>query len=173
MFLTRTIRRFAQQAITWSAMLMLLVQPLGLQAADCGCCSAENALVDAKISCAPISGGSCCGNVPESCCSPKSTNCCSSKKSACCSSTKSSDDTPCNCGENCQCGVSEDSTPFTPAIPTNDSTSQQTQILALAIQTISGIDAAPLGDEFPQAESASPVSLTAQQACALLSRFTC
>jgi hypothetical protein len=43
----------------------------------------------------------------------------------------------------------------------------------LANQTISGIDAVAFGDEFPRAESASPISFSAQQKCALLSRFTC
>ena len=157
---SKTIRNFARQVMTWSAMFMLLVQPLGALGADCGCSSAKE-----------TSNVSCCSGA-DTCCGSAETSCCS-KTSSCCSTTTNSNDAPCRCGDNCQCGTADGNQSPNPVIPVSDSTSQQTQILALANQTISGIDGTIFGNEFPRAESASPVSLTAQQVCALLSRFTC
>ena len=155
----KATRNFARQFMTWSAMFMLLAQPVGAQGADCGCSSANE-----------VSTGTCC-SVADTCCGSAENSCCS-KASSCCSATNVAD-TPCSCGDECQCGAADGNHLPNPAIPVSDTTSQQTQILALANQTISEIDSTTFGDEFPRAESASPFSLTAQQVCALLSRFTC
>ena len=156
----RKIRDFARQFMTWCAMFMLLVQPIGAQGADCGCSSAKE-----------LSTGNCC-SVAKAYCGSDQTSCCS-KKSSCRSTTKCMDDVPCSCGDQCQCGAADGNQSPNPAIPVGVTTSQQTQILALASQTTSEVDVAIFGDEFPRAEFASPISLTAQQVCALLSRFTC
>mgnify|MGYP001379601945 FL=1 len=156
----KTVRNIARQFVTWSAVFMLLVQPLGALGADCGCSSANE-----------TSNVSWCSGT-DTCCGSAETSCCS-KTLSCCSTTTTSDDAPCSCGDSCQCSAADDNQSSNPVIPVNDSTCQQTHILALANQTISGIDGTVLGREFSRVETASPFSLTAQQVCVLLSRFTC
>ena len=146
--------------MTWSAMYMLLVHPVGVQGADCGCSTAHEA---SMLTC-------CHGS--DTCSGSTQTSCCSST-SSCCSTTNSSDKLPCSCGGKCQCGAQDGKQSPNPVIPVNDLTSQQTQILALANQAISVIDGTSFGDDFPQAESASPLSFSALQKCVFLSRFTC
>lgn len=152
--------------MTWSAMLMLLANPIGVQGADCGCSSAHEV---SMLNCC-CGSDACCGS--DSCCESGQTSCCS-RTSTCCSTTNGIHKVPCSCEGKCQCGAIDDTQSPNPVIPVNDLTSQQTQILALANQTISGLDGTLLGDEFPRTESVRPLSFSALQKCVLLSRFTC
>lgn len=160
----RTIRKLARQTLTWSAMLMMLVQPVSLIAADCGCCSREGM---------PASTTCCANNNTEkSCCSRQASDCCVAKAS-CCSVSDSRSQSPCKCGDDCRCSQRDQPLTPQPAIPTNDSGHDQLQLVLLAIQSSCFGDCVCDDPCKPRPESASYRSSTAQQVCVLLSRFTC
>ena len=141
-------------------MFVLLVPPVAAQRADCECSSGRE--VSPASGC--VATKSCFGFAQKSCCS---------ENSACCNTTIDIADSPCSCGDQCQCGAVDVNQLPNPSIPVNDTTSEQTHLLALAVQTIARIETKCFGNEFRQKESASPVSLTAHEVCALLSRFIC
>ena len=170
-FTRNTIRGVTRHAMTWSAMLMLLVQPSGLQAADCGCRSGTSSAVESNCGCSSVAIKSCCGKQDSCCCSNRPSL--SFDESSCCAAPKSDLSSTCTCGDNCRCGSRDTPDAPAPVIPANDSTSKQTQLLILAIESTQGIDCVISCDDSTRSESARQFSLTARQVCALLSRFTC
>ena len=79
---------------------------------------------------------------------------------------------PCNCGDHCQCSTRDEPTVPVPAIPSNQSGHEQVQLMLLAVWSNGCCDIVPVRHDSPSPESALAHSLTAQQTCALLSRFT-
>jgi len=162
---TRTIRHLAKQAITWSAMFTLLVQPVSLQASDCGCCSKGHSQNETQNCCSTTTAAN-------SCCSQQSSTCCSARTNPC-SVEKTQSSSPCKCNDKCQCSVQNEPTVPIPAIPTNNSGHDQTQLVLLAIQPICCSNCFAVAKPKPRPDSTIARTLTAQQVCALLSRFTC
>lgn len=164
-FSKQIIRKLAQQLTVWSALVMLLVQPLSLQAFDCGCCRS-----DAN----PVASTKCCSKTQatKSCCTNQVADCCSAKNS-CCSESRDVTPTKCKCGDNCQCAAKNRPLQPAPVVPLNDSAHDQTQLLLLSIEPSPNISSLLGGPStLPSGQICKP-SFSARQVCALLSRFIC
>lgn len=158
MFSNRKLIEGAHQFMAWSAMCIMLIYPVGLQHHSCPCSS---------------------GKVP-SCCASSSKNSCERGEDldwpgsiCCCVASKAVECLDCQCGEQCQCGKhSSDPSPI-PAIPANDSTTERVFGIACIGQTVCCLCETIEGAQNIITKWGSPRSLSAQQVCALLSRFTC
>ena len=158
MFSNKAIYDFTKQLLAWSAIVMLFVQPLSLVGSGCQCGSSDSETVNAR---------SCC--TAEVATKIEADTCCASVQTSCCTTQKSS---PCRCGDQCRCSADEPGNPL-PAVPMNDSHSDQ--VLALAISlSVASFDAIVPDAEFGRRTSvAHRPALTAQETCVLLSRFNC
>ncbi|MCA9068227.1 MAG: hypothetical protein KDA84_04855 [Planctomycetaceae bacterium] len=144
--------------------LMAITMPVqNLPAASCGCsgCGIQQAKTDGQTCCCELAereAGTCC-------CSQRQAK----SKPTCCSQGRNKSGSPCQCGENCRCGQSEPTQPFTP-IPQQHPTEKVAQdantstgnLLPLALQTMEG---------HSKATSLLDTS-TALDRCATLCRFT-
>ncbi len=165
-FRTNSFCRFVQGALTWSAVLTLLVQPISLPTAkDCGCCARSAATSQTVAGCsASLDTNRCCTPPPKTCCS---------RKRSCCSDPRAKTTTVCQCGDDCRCSTRRDPVSPAPIVPTPDWQQDQYQLVWLSTQTLPGNSSLP-DDHLAGPTIASTVlTLTAQQVCALLSRFTC
>lgn len=152
---------FAKQLAAWTAIIMLFAQPLSLRASECGC-SGSN-IQAAK--------NSCCGNNDTTCCSSSvEPSCCSSSTKSFCSKNDVSKSSPCNCGERCRCSNEQPSQPM-PAVPVNEAQNEKSQSVALTLEIDGRCVTWPKSNFERQLFSGFQPSLTAQQTCALLSRF--
>ncbi len=154
-FFNQPVNVFAKQLLAWSAIAMLFLQPLGLNGRDCGCRSGK--LLDAA---------------PAGCCSAKAADksCCGSVNTMCCSANDKQSSVPCKCGDQCRCLVNEPGNPL-PAVPVNESRNEQPQTLALTISFVRMIVSGTECKFGFRTFSVYRPALTAQQTCALLSRF--
>ena len=151
--------------MAWSAIVMLFVQPLKVDANNCGCGGKE---VRTPVS---LAGSCCSGQAPaKSCCGSQTKACCSSSKKNCCSSGDQVHSAPCRCGDQCQCSV-EKQRQQQPVVPLNDLQTEQTQTVAVAIYVAPLVVVRPRQDFGCPPFSVHQPTLTAQQICALLSRF--
>ncbi len=169
MFSPKLIRIAIEQSMTWSAMLMLLVHPFCIPVANCGCQLDSRSTVEQSGCCSNFSK-TCCDEVAP-CCSAEPFSC--SSQSSDCAAPETDFGLPCKCGHQCRCGSIDGPYAPAPVIPTNNSPSEQSQWLILAIQSTVGIDCEMGSEDLRQPKLAQKYSLTAQQVCALLSRFTC
>ena len=159
---SQTIQRTLLATLMVFATAAIGLQPLVFSSGSACSCDAM-ASVDAN---ADSGVSSCCGG------SVEEVSCCSSMKAEpkpCCCNPEAS---TCQCGD-CGCSESKESHPPTPAIPTNETNE-------VVISTL--ICAAPFVG-FPKASEqkraaisktvADHATLTSQETCVLLSRFTC
>ena len=153
MYSKRTIIDIAKQLLAWSAIAMLFVQPLSLSASNCGCCTTGDQAGSATCCASTIQSSSCCG----------------SKTTCCCSKSQEVNPT-CTCGDQCRCSIETPGKPL-PAVPLNGSQHEQTQTLALTISVVPLVVTRPDSNIDRQNGSVYRPALTAQQTCALLSRF--
>ncbi len=152
---------FAKLLVAWTAIIMLFAQPLNLRASDCGC-SGSN-IQTAK--------NSCCGSTETTCCSSSvELTCCSSSTKTCCSKNDVLKSSSCNCGDQCRCSSEQPSQPM-PAVPVNETQTEQSQSVALTLEVAVLCFAQPKSSFDRQLFSGYQPALTAQQTCALLSRF--
>lgn len=99
-------------------------------------------------------------------------SCCSSKKAEtnpCCCNPEAS---TCECGD-CGCSESNESHPPAPAIPTNETNEVVTPTLICAAPFVGFPKASELKRAATPKTVADHATLTSQQTCVLLSRFTC
>ena len=151
--------------MAWSAIVMLFVQPLKVDASNCGCVGKE---VRTPVS---LTCSYCSAQAPaKSCCDTQTRSCCSSSKKTCCSSGDQVHSTPCRCGDQCQCSVEKQRQPH-PFVPLSDAQTEQTQTVAVAIYVAPLVALRPRQDFGCPPFSVHQPTLTAQQICALLSRF--
>lgn len=165
MQLNLIINDVTKQLMAWLAIGMLLVQPLGMTGNDCGCSSSgvnESAMASCSLE----------ASAKSFCCSMNSSaeSCCVAAKTSCCSASDQLSNTPCKCGDHCLCSLNEPAMPL-PAIPSNKT--QNDQVKTLTLPTCH----APMailrtGKKVGfQSFTVNRRPLTAQQTCALLSRF--
>lgn len=154
MFSDKPIFDFTKQLLAWSAIVMLFVQPMSLAGSGCQCASSDSQTVVAKNCCAAkVETNTCCAN--------EQTTCCTAKESS-----------PCQCGDQCKCSVEAPGKSL-PAVPINDSHSDQVLALVLSL-SVASLDAIIPDAEFGRQTSMAPrPALTALQTCVLLSRFNC
>lgn len=169
MWKSRKTRIALKAMCSWLAIVAVSIQPIVASAVSCLC--------DEKSDSATFE--SCCDAEPvtQSCCSAvdsvnSSSSCCSStqfKKSTCkCDSNAAS----CECGD-CQCADSNGGSTAPPAIalPTSNESQTQTFVSCSFIESIH----TQATNQLTNSRSSYLVqdSLTAQETCVLLSRFTC
>ena len=151
----KPINKFAKQLVAWSAIAMLFLQPLGLSGYDCGCGSVNVQEATTEYCCSM--------DTPEK-------SCCRTSEKTCCSTSDKVNNAPCKCGDHCRCSMNQPGKPL-PVIPVNESQSEQSQSLALTSSVwptaVSQTESKFGGQTF----SVVRLALTAQQTCALLSRF--
>lgn len=152
--------------MAWFAIGMLLVQPLGMNGNDCGCCS-KRVNEFAKASCCSLEAPA-----TSICCSMNSSaeSCCEAAKTSSCSASDQLSNTRCKCDDHCFCSLNEPAKPL-PAIPSNETQNDQVNTLSLttchAPMAISRTEKKVGFQSF----TFNRRPLTAQQTCALLSRF--
>ncbi len=152
---------FAKQLAAWTAIIMLFAQPLNLRASDCGC--SGSIIQTAK--------NSCCGSAETTCCSSSvERSCCSSSTITCCSKNEGPKNSPCDCGEQCRCSQEQPSQSI-PAVPANETQNEQSPSVALTLEVVVLCVTQPKSSFDRQVFSGYQPALTAQQTCALLSRF--
>ena len=152
---------FAKQLAAWAAIVMLFAHPLNVRAGNCGCSSSKIQTTE----------NACCGNSETTCCSPSvERSCCSQSTDSCCSKVDFSRSLPCDCGDQCQCSTKQPSQPL-PAVPVNESQSDQSQSVALTLEVVEHYLVLPKFSFDRNLLSEYQTALTAQQTCAFLSRF--
>lgn len=152
---------FAKQLAAWTAIVMLFAHPLNVRVGNCGCSSS-------KIQ---TTKNACCGNSETTCCSPSvERSCCSQSTESCCSKVDFSKSLPCDCGDQCQCSTEQPNQPL-PAVPVNESQNEQSQSVALTLEVVELYTVQPKYKSKRNLLSEYQTALTAQQICALLSRF--
>ncbi len=159
----QTIQRTLLATLMVFATAAIGLQPLVFSSGSACSCDAM-ASVDANVN----SGvSSCCGNSVE-----KETSCCDSKnaepKPCWCNPEAST----CECGD-CGCSESNESHPPTPAIPTNETNEVVTSTLICAAPFVGFPTAGEQKSAAIPKTVADHATLTSQQTCVLLSRFTC
>jgi hypothetical protein len=145
----------ARQLVAWPAIAMLLLQPLLVIGDDCGCGPRNGLRATASATQAKPVAKTCCCSTTRMRYSPGKDGL-----------TRQS----CACGERCCCSANERGNPL-PASPVNESRHEPAQLPALA----SGdwpkhLFRAERNSSLPVYPVSRP-ALTAQQSCALLSRF--
>ena len=151
----KVLNDFAKQLMAWSAIMILFLQPLGLNGNKCGCEASARQVAEAPCCCsADVSSNECFG----------------AAKSSCCSASKDLPGTRCKCGDQCRCSVNEPGKQL-PAVPINESQNERTQTLATTIR-VEPVFVLKIKSKFRcQSFSVYRPALTAQQTCVLLSRF--
>ncbi len=161
MYSNSPVNVFAKQLLAWSAIAMLFVQPSGLNGNVCGCGAANGQM-------AATDRGGAAGVAAKPCDSAKST--CCSAKTTCCSAGSERSNTPCRCGDRCRCSANEPGKPL-PAAPVNESQTERTQTLVLTISVVPIVISRTDSKFGLHSYSVYRPAHTAQQTCALLSRF--
>lgn len=159
----QTIQRTLLATLLVFATAAIGLQPLVFSSGSACSCDAM-ASVDAN---ADSGVSSCCGGSVE-----KETSCCASKKAEpkpCCCNPEAS---TCQC-EDCECSESNESHPPTPAIPTNETNEVVTSTLICAAPFVGFPKASEQKRAAISKTVADHATLTSQQTCVLLSRFTC
>ena len=156
------------QRILLVTLMVFATAAIGLQplvfssgsACSCDAMASVDANADSGVS-------SCCGG------SVEEVSCCSSSKKAepkpCCCNPEAS---TCECGD-CGCSESNESYPPTPAIPTNETTEIVSPTLVCSTPHVGFPKPSEIESVAFSKNVAGQGPLTAQQTCALLSRFTC
>lgn len=152
--------------MAWFAIGMLLVQPLSVNRNDCGCCS-KRVNESAKASCCSLEAPT-----TSICCSKISSveSCCEAAKTSCCSASDQFSNTRCKCDDHCLCSLSEPAKQL-PAIPSNEKQNDQVNTLSLTVCVVPTAVSQTESKFRFQVSTVYRPALTAQQTCALLSRF--
>ncbi len=153
-----------KQLMAWTAILMLFVQPLCLRAGDCGCCSTAEKNEQQQ---------SCCStqNTTASCCSKSASgNCCNAVLPQPCS--KRIDANSCDCGDRCDCTVETPGQPA-PAVPLHPSQRDHNPSAWILLADQILVADCPVNSQGCGIVTAFLPVISAQEYCALLSRFTC
>lgn len=93
-------------------------------------------------------------------------------ETSCCAAVIEPPETTCNCGDQCQCAP-EKPVESLPVVPIHQSVNDQVQLLVLTIDGELIVDSLTDAEFGRQSFTAYRPALSAQQFCALLSRFTC
>ena len=160
---TQTIQRILLVTLMVFATAAIGLQPLVFSSGSACTCDAM-ASVDAN---ADSGVSSCCGGSVE-----EEVSCCSLKKAEtnpCCCNPEAS---TCECGD-CRCSEDNESPPPTPATPTNETNEVVTSTLICAAPFVGFPRASELKRAAIPKTVADHATLTSQQTCVLLSRFTC
>lgn len=162
--------RLKTQRSLLATLMVFAIHAIGLQSfvfeLEEGCRCATNVSVTAEAS-----SETCCGELPKvqkhGCCSTTESNA-TAATSCCCNPAALA----CGCGE-CKCSEDEGSHAPPPAIPGNETTEVVSPTWFSAAPSI----CFPRESEIKQAHSQKTVAdyatLSSQQTCVLLSRFTC
>lgn len=125
MWITKSI---AARTLIWLAAITVPAQ--SLPAASCGCVGDASCCEQRSTGQCRCTGAKICRCGDASPCRKLANSCCGGRvaKATCCSTDNSvafSEHT-CNCGEDCQCGTSQEPKPATPPIENNNPTEQVT-----------------------------------------------
>lgn len=159
----QTIRRTLLATLMVFATAAIGLQPLVFSSGSACTCDAM-ASVDAN---ADSGVSSCCGGSVE-----EEASCCSSKKAKtnpCCCNPEA---LTCQCVD-CRCGESDEPHPPAPAIPTNETTEIVSPTLVCSTPHVGFPKPSEIESVAFSRNVADQATLTAQQTCVLLSRFTC
>ena len=151
----RLLIDLSNRLMAWSAMAMLFLQPLALQAHECNCRAFSHNEVEAK---------GCCES------EDSAQSCCETQTDSCCSTREAMAEPICNCGEQCCCSVGEPEMPMTP-VPVEESQNGQTRTLALMVNVLSNSDCRSEKKICLNLFQVHRPAQSAQETCALLSRF--
>ncbi len=167
---TRTIRKSCAATLSWLAMIAICLNPLSAALGQCGCADASSACSESATD--NLTTGTCCDQKSPS----EGDSCCSTKKrlppqhqSTCLCNLNQE---RCSCAA-CKCSSDEQDSNLPPVAPPVNEYNQSPTLtwISLSGQT-PHINRQNL-ELLRTSVSSSPVSQTAQQKCALLSRFTC
>ncbi len=155
MHLHRSIDVLTKQLLAWSAITMLLLQPVGWQGTACGCGTGN----EQATSTAGLGTGQA-----------TTKSCCSSAGTSHGDASNEIFDSRCNCGNQCCCSENEQETPL-PALPLKESHLEQPLTLAL-MAGVEPIAATRTASKFGFLTfTVNRTALTALETCVLLSRF--
>ena len=157
----RTIRLIIRQVVSWTAVMTLLVQPVGLFASNC-CCDSINAVTH-----------ECCNAGQSPACCSQDRNCCRVEQPSCCTKSIAPECDPCSCGDRCLCAATDGPASPVPVAPVNHSETEQTNVSPLTAEPLVDCPLVPDANAQRKSDIVGSYSFTAQQICALLSRFTC
>ncbi len=168
------MRNWLRPMFSWLVVVSVFAQPVVVWLPTCQCAASpciEPA--EANSGCGAGKPRSCCDTAREAALSESSENsCCASSGNAVSACKCDPSGLSCQCGD-CQCANRREPSTVPPAVPPTESHKTPTQTFL----TLSFVDAIHCrADRYPSSVHCcpvKPVSFSAQEACVLLSRFTC